>query len=449
MIASGSALSVFRLFLVGCLAGASPCVASDLATDAKSWSAQHTATFEKASQLSRAGDVAAGNQLLIDLAEKDGGPIAAFMVANTLYGWDPTASYRLHLRAQTAFPTEPAVALEMAMEQHRQGEYAEAIVNYRRFLDAGKDPQYSALLADCLVRTGQLQAAVQAWDQANHRQNQTAIDSAICAIYGPLVPGQRRGDLIAKIRAGDFAKLNDLILLDLNFDTDWWNSAVASEELDRDLRLAAKLLGEETARYQQLALYTQLAQPVEKKPVDIRRALTSAGLILGPEAALPADSKLARAFSELVVTNRVATAADLWASHQAALRARVAETDHEALHLLCWLASATRNNELVELDRLGWEEWNDPTFAAAYAIDLYREKKLTSADDFQLRAAMAASRDDTRLNQLRIALAGEEAVTKEMLVSAIKAEYHKLSVGTGIRDSSTLNGLYFELGKRL
>lgn len=250
MNAPGSARSVFCLCLVGCLAGASPCLASDLATDAKAWYAQHTATFEQASQLSRAGDVAAGNQLLIDLAEQDGGPIAAFMVANTLYGWDPTVSYRLHLRAQKAFPAEPAVALEVAMEQHRQGEYAEAMVNYRRFLDAGRDPQYSALLADCLVRTGQLKAAVQAWDQANHDQNHTGIDFAICEIYGPLVPGQRRGDLLAKIKAGDFAKLNDLILLDINFDTDWWNSAVSNEGLDRDLRLAAKLLGEENARYQ-------------------------------------------------------------------------------------------------------------------------------------------------------------------------------------------------------
>ena len=437
------------LFLVGCLACASPCVASDLATDAKAWSAQHTATFEKASRLSRAGDVAVANQLLVDLAEQDGSPIAAFVVANTLYGSDPVASYRLHLRAQKAFPDEPTAALEVAMEHHRQGEFAEAIVNYRRFLDAGGGPQYSALLADCLVRTGQLKEAVQAWDQANHSENATAIDAAICEIHGPLVPGQRRGDLIAKIRAGDFAKLNDLILLDLNFDTDWWHSAVATDELDRDLKFAGKLLGVETARYQQLALYAELARREEKKPEDIKRALTSAGLILDPQAALPADSKLARAFCELVVANRVASPADLWASHQAALRARVAENDHEALHLLCWLASATRNNELVELDQLGWEEWNDPTFAAALAIDLYREKKLTSADDFQLMAAMAASRDDTRLNQMRIALAGEEAVTPAMLASAIKAEYHKLSVNAGRRDSSTLDGLFFELGKRL
>lgn len=265
----------------------------------------------------------------------------------------------------------------------------------------------------------------------------------------PLVPGQRRGDLIAAIRNGDFTKLNDLIMLDLNFDTDWWNSAVATDELDRDLKFAAKLLGVETARYQQLGLYAELARAADKKPDDIRRALTSAGLILGPDSALPADSKLARAYFELVVSHRVATAADLWGFHQTALRARVAETDREALHLLCWLASATRNNELVELDRLGWEEWNDPTFAAALAIDLYREKKLTSADDFQLIAAMAASRDDTRLNQMRIALAGEEAVTPAMLVSAIKAEYHKLSVNAGRRDSSTLDGFFFELGKRL
>ena len=127
----------------------------------------------------------------------------------------------------------------------------------------------------------------------------------------------------------------------------------------------------------------------------------------------------------------------------------MAAEDHEALHLLCWLAAATRNSELTELDRLGWEEWNDPTFAHAYVVDLYREKKITSPDDSQLLAAMAASRDDAALNQLRIALAGEAAVTQAMLTSAIKAEYKKLSIGSGRRDASTLDGLYFELGKRL
>ena len=449
MNSSGSTRSVSCLLLLGCLVGASPGRASDLATESKTWAARHSATFAEASQLSRAGDAAAGNQLLIDLAEKDGGPIAAFMVAGTLYKSDPTASYRLHLRAQAALPGEPAVALEVAMEQHRRRDYAGAIVNYRQFLATGKGPQYSALLADCLVRTGDFTAAVQAWEQADHGQNHTAIDFAICEVYGPLVPGQRRGELIAQIKAGDLAKLNDLILLDLNFDSDWWNSGVFNAGLDLDLRFAARLLGEGNARYQHLALYARLAQPDEKKPADLKQALTSAQVILGADAALPANSQLARALCELVVRNKIATPADLWASHQTALHARVAANDREALHLLCWLAAATRNRELVELNRLGWEEWNDPTFAASYAVDLYREKKLTSPDDSQLLAAMAAARDDPTLNQLRIALAGENAVTPAMVAGAIKSEYHKLSVGLGGRDSYTLNGLFAELGKRL
>ena len=324
MISPGSARSVFCLFLVGFLAGAGPCLAGDLAAEAKAWYAQHTAVFDQVSRLSRAGDVAVANRILVDLADMDGGPVAAFAVANTLYGADPAASYRLHLRAAQALRGDPAAALEMAKEQHRRGEYAGAIVNYRRFLDAGGSPQYSALLADCLVRTGQLAAAVQAWDQANHAENHPAIDSAICQVYGPLAPGQRRGELIAKIRDGDFAKLNDLILLDLNFDADWWTTAVFKEGLDPDLKLAAGLLGLGNPRYQELALYAQLAREEEKKPDVIRRALTSAGLIIGADAALPASSQVARALCELAVHARVVTPAELWTSHQAGLRARVA-----------------------------------------------------------------------------------------------------------------------------
>ena len=103
---------------------------------------------------------------------------------------------------------------------------------------------------------------------------------------------------------------------------------------------------------------------------------------------------------------------------------------------------------LTQLNQLGWEEWNDTAFAGSFMIDLYRDKKLTSPTDSQLLAAIAVSPDNTTLHNLQIALAGDD-VTNDMIVGAIKAEYRKLSLSEGIRNSSMLNALFNELGKRL
>ncbi len=436
------------LSLTACLAGTHPCLAADFEADAKVWSEQHASNLEDAAKLSAEGYPTDGNQILLTLAEEDGGPVAAFVIANALYGSDPASSYRLHLRAQSALPDEPAVALGVALEQHRRGEYAAASANYRRVLATGKLAHFSALLADCLVRTGQLKAAVTAWNRADPVRHHTEVDYAICAVYGPLLPTQRRGDLIAQIEKGDLTKLASLILLDLAFDTDWWNAKIYEDGLNRDLKRAAELLGRKDARYVALALYAKLTQATEKKASDIQKALQDAKLVIGTGAELPADSQVARALCELAVTAKLITPAELWAAYETPLRARVESQDRDALHLLCWLAAANRNPVLTDLDRQGWEEWNDPAFASSYLVDLFREKKVTSPRDSQLLAAMAIAPDNATLCNLRIALAGDD-VTNALIVDAIKAEYRKLSFGETQRDSSRLNNLFDVLGKRL
>jgi len=309
------ALPYFGLLLAGALACSVPVSAADLTLQATAWSDDHSALLEQAAKLSTDGYAADGNKLLADQADEDGGAPAAFAVANTLYASDPAISYRLHLRAQRAFPNDPAAVLQAAMELHRHGEYAAAIVHYRRLIEAGVMPHSSALLADCLVRTGQLKAAVQAWDHAGHAQHHVEIDAAICAIYGPLSPYQRRSDLIAKIEGGDVAKLADLILLDLNFDTDWWNARVNHDALDSDLKRAGAALGKRDARYRALALYAQLTRVEEKRASEILRLLKDSNLIVGPGADLPADSRIARALCELAVNARLATPAELWTAY--------------------------------------------------------------------------------------------------------------------------------------
>lgn len=425
-----------------------PCRAADFAGDAKAWSDEHADLFENAAKLGAEGYPAAGNQILLALADEDTSPLAAYVIGNTLYNFDPVASYRLHAHALEGFPQERAVALQVALEEHRRGEYAGAIINYRFVLRTGNSPQFSALLADCLLHTGDLKGAVEAWKQADHARRHAEIDAAICTVYGPLSPVQRRGDLIAQIEAKDLAKLTDLILLDLSFDSDWWNAKVYADGLDADLKRASLLQGHRDGRYRALAVYAKLARAPERKRSEIERELKQLSLVIGSGATLPDDSRIARALCELAVTAQLVSTADLWTAYEATLRSRLEKQDRDALHLLCWLAAANRNRVLTEFNQLGWEEWNDPTFASSFMVDLYREKKLTSPNDSQLMAALAVSPNNITLHKLRISLAGDN-VPNDMIAAALKAEYHKLSVGETVPDSTMLDGLFDALGKQL
>jgi hypothetical protein len=249
--------------------------------------------------------------------------------------------------------------------------------------------------------------------------------------------------LIAKAKAGDANAWSELIVLDINFDQDWWNTSVFEEGLDIDLKLAARQLGEKDPRYQHLATYAKLARQEETKPETIRQTLIDAKLVVGTGATLPESSHLARALLELVVGAEAETAGNLWAAHAATLHARVEKHDRDALHALCWLAMEADNGEIEPLARLGWKDWKDPEFAVSYLRDLYKKKNLAQIDP-ELTAALAMLPEDTDLNHLRLGFAGESGVTQAMIVAAIKAEYRKLS-----EDSYTLNALFAELQEKL
>lgn len=445
-----SHLGLRHLKLAAILLLAGPAaIAADFQKLAGQWHQDHQDAFRQAGKLSLSGEVARANQSMIELADKDGGGVAAFIVGNLLYRSDPAASYRLHAKALQAYPDAAETQLEMAMERHRRGEYAAAIPLYRRVVLRNMGPQFFALLADCLIRTGQLKDAVAAWEQARHGNNHTAIDFAIYEIYGERMPAQRRGELLEKIKAGDHAKLVELIILDVRFDQDWWNSSVFDEGLDLDLPLAASLLGEKSPAYQHLAAYARLARQEEKKADEIRTVLTEAKLVLGPGAALPEDSRLARAVCELAIGSEATSAQAVWEAHAATLRERVARHDAEALHLLCWLAVETKNGELDALDRAGWVEWKDSEFAASYIVGRIDQKKITAPDDPELLAALQVAPENSVLNRARLHLAGETGMTREMIVATIKAEYRKLSVGLIIPDSYRLKALFAGLKEKL
>jgi len=80
-------------------------------------------------------------------------------------------------------------------------------------------------------------------------------------------------------------------------------------------------------------------------------------------------------------------------------------------------------------------------------LGLGTKGKLT-ADSPELKAALEKFPDNSLVHQMAIQCAGVEKVTKEMLVAAIKAEYHKLSIGMGGYPDSYILKAYFALLKQ-
>jgi hypothetical protein len=407
---------------------------------------------QKATAVMETGDMERGNRLMLELAEPKGSPMAAFLVGNILYRIDTNAAARLHRRAYEAYPEEPMAIMEWAMELHRQGDYKKAATLYETALKKLPSNQHWALLADCLVREGRWKEAVAAWEAADHGRNHTGIDFAIHEIYGRLLPSERRGELLAKARAGDQEALEEAVLFDTHFEVDWWNAPVNAAAAAADLQLAEKQWGKDASRYQALALYVRLKKIEDPRAREVRDDLTRAKLLIGPDATLPESPRMTHALFELAVVSRAAAAEDLLRQHEPALvqQTKATKPDKHALHALCYLCSKAGNGRVAEFARIGWEKLGDPVFAASVLSELAAQNKL-KPDDKLLLAALAQAPENNLLNMLRLAAAKAAGLKpdKEMLVAAIKAEYRHLSAGSLMTDSYTLKGLFVSLADTL
>jgi tetratricopeptide (TPR) repeat protein len=397
------------------------------------------------------GDLKQNNQKLMKLAEKEPGTAMTMLVANMLYSVDPETSYALHKKAYAAEPTDKATILEWAMERHRKGEYDEAASLYQKYLKiVPQDLVRQALLADCLVRTGKLPEAVKAWKSANHANHHTGIDFAICEIYGPLSPFKRRSDLLDAIRGGDSKGFEKLIYLDINFDRDWWNSAVNKHALQADMDLAEKTLNKESQRFKDLLVYSKLATSEDSDDNSTGKALTDAGLVIGEKSRLPESSLIARYLVEKVIRCKLATGEELLKKYEKELSSRTKSNpgDPDALNLLCLLCVGGDKNKLAEYDKYGWEHFGDVKCAASYLVGLAANGRLAGSSA-ELAKALKQFPEDSFIRRLQIQTAGPDNVTTDMLAGAIKAEYRKLSPGMVIPDSYTLKGLFYGLNSQL
>lgn len=411
----------------------------------------------KASEMLNDDKLDDANKALIG-AFPESNPSAAqcFVLGNSFFSMADDLALRYHKLALDTLPDEPHINLEYAMDLHRAGKATEAIPHYEKYIAA--EPRHylaHALLADCLIRVGRYKDAVDHWKQAHHSQNHTGIDFAIHSIYGAPSPHRRRNDLKKDIEGGQLEKLVDLLALSVAWDRDWWNIDFKADLLERDLKLAEAKLGKDAPKLTELRLYAR-TYTEKVDPTWLKDALTANGWILGENATLPAQGKVADRLVALVLEQSLDTAPNLLKRFEKELQRRALGTDGNdvmALNMLAHLLAsngASRAADLEDVDLAGWERYHDERFAASYLSGLFGAKKL-SLDSAQFIKASSDFPDSSFIASLGMKMAkeGSKNLTKP-LVAAIKAEYHQLSLGIGgFKDSYILKALFALLEEQL
>ena len=387
------------------------------------------------------GDLAGATRKLLAAApEGERTAAQAFLLGNLLYTLEPEVAYGLHEEAYNRAPDVQPVVQEWALEQHRAGKFAEAERLYAEVI-AGLEPgsegasRLHALRADCLLRLDRPEEACEAWRAVDVPRHHTAVEESASWVHGTPSPEARRCALLQRARgtgegqAADPTAFDELILLDLHWERDWWNADVHPEYTAHDLALAQAALGADSSQYQTLAFLARWPAsgqrfdfddeiPKLKPPADHGeeiRAEAQALALIGEGARLPDDARLTSQAFRILIDNGVADAEQLLAWHGAELRKRAQSKrgDVEALRVLAGLYEQTWSDELEEWERFGWSRYSDVDSAVAL---LARKRDALRPRDLVLMQASAANPDDVRLCRLTLEAAEREG---DLLVDPI------------------------------
>ncbi len=399
---------------------------ADFRAEVNAADASYRPTLEANEALLNDGRLAEATKALLDLVPEEKRTAAHwFVLGNYLFQQDFAASYALHQKAFELAPDEPMTQYEWALERHRKREYAEAEALYAKIAagpDGANDPRARSLRADCLLHVGRLAEAVEEWKKADPRRRHSTIEESFSWIYGDPHPLVERSKLLARARGGDLDAVESLVLLDLHWTTDWWNSRPNDECLAPDLALAAEKLGADSPRLRILKLLADVTAKDEltgtvDAPDEVATKLRDARVV-GADVPLPASSRVASELIDRVETAKAATCAELlsWYEKPLLARAQSEAGDAHALELLAALyEEAGRKDQLAALEELGWAKHG--AVACVLGV-LGRKGTALRSDDPVLRAALEKSPADTKLCGLALQCAQRERKGEREAVAA-------------------------------
>lgn len=371
----------------------------------------------------------AKQKLLAVFPAKSRSPVQTLALGDVFFKQDRKTSYALHQEAAQKLPNEPDVQFEWALEQHRAREYDGAAKAYARYTAANPNfaPAYG-LLAECLIRSGKIREAVEAWQKSERATEGTItrLESLVCEVHQQDSPDLRRVGLREKARQGDIAAARDLIALDADFPVDWWNKVIRADYLERDLKLLEESRFKDSEQLNEIRCTGEAAM-ASKKGADVAAVLREAGYLLDDQRSLPQNGITLSKLLGIAIQAKVISTADAREKWGATILERAkASRDVEAYNVAAYLYVGTK--ELPEIHRNGWEATGDERFAAGVVFDLALQSKLTLDSPELVKATKQFPENSLIAAQVVSLTAKAKKPMAAALVQAIKAEYSHFSI---------------------
>ncbi|MEP3479709.1 MAG: hypothetical protein ABJZ55_10715 [Fuerstiella sp.] len=383
-----------------------------------------------------------------------------FLLGNVLFEARPAKALEFHQRAAKLKPDVANIQLELGMCLHKSGQFQEAAKAYQAYLQSSEAKSsgpgvLDALLADCLIQTGQLAKACDAWERVPFRSYRINISKFIHKIHGETSPFQRHFGLLTKAREKDINAAAHLILLDCKWDWDWWNVEVKRNFLKADMKELGTLFSAEDPQLRLMQTLAEYHQTDSPNIAQFEKAITNDNVIIGTNPKLPAHGLLASHVTQLILQHNMATPAELLTAHkdrfEAELQKAAKDIDVELVNVYASLLAQTdAKAELARVDRAMWQKTKDARFAASYLVSRLQDGK--DRTDQDVNAIVNTFSDHRVVSTVALSLAQQnnEPLTKP-LAAAIAAEFQSLTPNplSGTRTSDRLNALFKALRESL
>ena len=376
-------------------------------------------------------------------------PLDAYILGNKLYALDWDKSFQYHKQAYEAYPHEPRIALEMAMQYHRRGKCQHALPLYESAAHAGLlDKPHYVLLAHCYMHFRNYTKAFDTLHHVDFKRQHTAVDIMIHEVFGKPKPLSRHNELLRQVRQGRQDKIAALLALALTWDTDWWNRRLNWQALEVDVTAIEHTFGPQSTQGREARLLLDVLRADTRSADAVKHHLTATQYVVGT-GRLPANTFIALHVIALALKAQLLSVTEAQQRFAAPLRTRLhsATGDKHALTLLTFFAARLRDDTTLEqLNLHGWQRYNDPDHALGYVLrQLQRDAKKARHTNATLQAAIDAFPHDARFLGLAYTLAvRHQQATPELLSRLITAEYHGLK-NDRARYSSTLRRYYAAL----
>lgn len=405
---------------------------------------------KEANKLARDGKLEEAHKLYINaIPESQWKAEHYFFLGSVFFDMKPDLALTFQKHVYKMKPDHPNVIMELGMNLMRQKDYKNAINIFKKYLKLNPNsPDANVYAAESSLYINRFKDAFQYWQNAVHSRNHQKIDYAVFYVHGGLNVLQRHADFQTAIEKGDTSKIRDLLLLDLEWDPNWWSKKSMPAFFERDFEKYKSKMNNEFAED-----ISALAKVVTDKSMDrsaIKEFLGEKKIMLGEDGRLPKDSLVALKLSQVIVQSRALRARELRDKFEEELMTRArSRKDPDALQMLIFVNLGDKE-KTSEFYKMGWDLYKDSKMAGKYLESLEEDGKLDAGSQF-LSVALRQFPLDAYIHSLNVKLQEDRGRIKTLdIAKAIAAEFRTLSsFDEENRNSYPLNSLFELLGENL